>query len=200
MRKVTLLLIMFFFAFSAVPAFACKPVRILPGGENKDPPAMILSSDRQVMMKIIPPHYTWNRQRELVVDRNAYGEAFRLSRDGKLTLLWRMPLEAGSPGGVFGSYYLANDGQFLVRIRNASGLEDKDAMVVYFRGKPSARYSPRTFMPKLKNLQIVPCVGGQWLKYSNNGQNTVVLHESMISFQTIDNKKWSFDIRKPLKN
>ena len=193
MKKILCLLVFFLVSFAVSPVFAVPPPPPRPGQENKVPATMILSSNGQVMMKMVPAHFKRNPQGGLIQDRAAYGEAFSIAPDGRLTFLWRVPMDFMYYRYFDGDYYLADDGRFLVRIKPARGMDDREAMVVFYNGKPGARYSMRTFMPKLTNIPRTGRGTTSWIT------NNVTMSGNYIGFQTIDNQSWSFDVRTPPK-
>ncbi|WP_020395793.1 hypothetical protein [Thiolinea disciformis] len=180
-------------------AFACSPpIPPSPGQENQQPTKIIASANGLYMVKLVPPVYTRDPQRGLVISRNAYGEAFRAKPDGSLELMWKMPLDYVYYRNFEGEYFLDDDGIFLVQINFAKSLDDKKAMRVYQRGKLIFSYSPRTFMPQLNRFQVSTCGNAPWIKRESAiTRSPIVLKEHYLAFQTIDAKKWWFDIRKP---
>lgn len=183
----------------AQTSLACSPPRPpQPGQENKNPAQIITSDNGLYLLKMIPPLYKRDNQGYLVVVRQAYGEAFKITPDGKLEPIWKIPLDYVRFNSFDGSFLLTDDGIHLIQIRRASSLDDKKAMIVYNRGKAFRSYSPRTFMPKLSRLQTTTCGNGPWLKSAERfTAYSVKLLETSIAFETIDNQKWLFDVRKP---
>ncbi len=171
---------------------ACSPRSIRPDRENNRPAFMLHSSNGQVMMKVIPGHFIRNQQGTLVETLKSRGETFRIARNGRLDLLWSLP--GVYPHSAFsnGDYYLADDGMHLVHINDARSMDDKNAMVIYRQGKPMRRYAPKDFMPTFKMFTPTSCGTNLWLDL----KTSVSLNGRDISFQTIDGKKWYFDLLK----
>lgn len=177
-------------------ALACSYEPINPGQENKIPAKIIVSSNGNFIMKIVPPFYTRDKQGSLLEKRKPYGEAFKTMPDGKLESIWKITIDPSQLSDFGGNFFLADDGIHLVQIQDATSLDDKKSMAIYNRGKLFRNYSPRVFMPHLNRLALTSCGNAAWIKDNlfKFNQNSVVLENKVITFQTIDDKRWRFDI------
>lgn len=177
-------------------ALACSYESISPGQENKILAKIIVSSNGNFIMKMVPPFYTRDKQGSLLEKRKPYGEAFKTTPDGKLDSMWKITIDPSQLSDFGGKFFLADDGIHLVQIKDATSLDDKKSMVIYNRGKLFRNYSPRVFMPQLNRLALTSCGNASWIKDNlfKFNQNSVVLENKVITFQTIDDKRWRFDI------
>lgn len=190
MKKLTLAFMMASLLMTNA-AYACKPVH--PKYRNNTPAFLLLSSNQQAMVKVVQERFAPNQKGDWVISRPSRMEAYQLNNDGQLKLLWSA--KDIYPNLFPGEFLLADGGMYLVRIKGASTVDDKDALTIYRNGKIFRRYAPKDFMPTLKTIQVHTCGFGPWLK----DNNPPTLNGTLLSLQTIDGKKWSFDILQPLK-
>lgn len=198
MKKLSYFAIVFFLInLISKAALACSYPPLLLGQENKIPAKIIVSSNGNFILKLIPPFYIRGKQGELLEKRKAYGEAFKAMPDGKLEPMWKTTIAPSQLSDFAGTFLLADDGIHLVQIKQATSLDDKKAMTIYNRGTLFRNYSPLIFMPQLKRLELDSCGNASWIKENlfKFNQTSVALENEIITFQTIDDKKWRFDIR-----
>lgn len=207
MRKIHLLPALLIIACPAV--WACKPPpeNLYYQELNKRPATMMLSSNGQYMMKMIPGHFTRAANGEWKEDRASQGVAYKITQQGKLEQLWtiRNVFPSSFLPSSGGNYYLADDGVHLVKVSEAKSLDDKNALTIYNRGQLFRSYAPRTFLPDFKDFRIHSCGSGGWTAtdykpYQPDGvRNGVGLVGTTLFFKAVDGKLWEFDIRQPPK-
>lgn len=172
-------------------AHACKPVH--PKYLNNTPAFMILSSNSQSMIKIVQERFAPNQRGDWMLSRSSRIESYQLNNDGQLKFNWA--IKGLYPVHFPGEFLLSDDGIYLVRIKGAIDIEDKNALTIYKKGKVLKQYAPKDFMPTLKKIQRNSCGFGSWLHYNTK----TMLSGTYLSLQTIDGKKWGFDILQPPK-
>ena len=172
-------------------ANACKPV--MPQYRNNTPAFMILSANQQAMIKVVPERYAPNPRGEWVVSRPSRMEAYQLNNDGQLKFLWaEKNLYPFLSGGMF---QLSDDGLYMVRIFNTGPFDNKNALTIFRNGKIVRQYAPKDFGLTQGQFKMIPCLGSPWIK----GDSRQALNGYYLSFQTINGKKWGFDIRQQPK-
>lgn len=200
MKKLSYFTIVFFLInLISKAALACSYAPLTPGQENKIPAKIIVSSNGNFILKLIPPFYMRDKQGELFERRKGYGEAFKTMPDGKLESMWKITIAQSQLTDFAGTFFLADDGIHLVQIKQATSLDDKKSMTIYNRGKIFRSYAPLIFMPQLNRLEFDSCGNASWIKENlfKFNQASVVLENNIITFQTIDDKKWRFELTKP---
>jgi hypothetical protein len=186
MNKIILVL-GFFTLLTSNISYGCSPP---PLSLKPSPAFMMLSENKQAMLKIVPERLASDKQGMVFTARLSRMESYQLNTDGQLRIIWSAKnIYQNSLGG---SFFISDDGIYLIEIKEIGDINDKRALTIYKNGKIFKNYSAKDFMPTLTvdKIQISSCGTGSWII----DMTSVRLYENFLIFQTIDGKEWSFDI------
>lgn len=186
MKKIILILGLIALLNSNI-SYSCSPP---PLSLTPDPAFMMLSENKQAMLKVVPERLATNKQGLAFTARPSRMESYQLSTDGQLKLIWSAKNIHQKFNG--GSFFISDDGIYLIEIKEIGDINNKEALRIYKNGKIFKNYSAKDFIPTLTidKLKISTCGTGSWIANMNN----VRIYDNFFIFQTIDGKDWSFDI------
>lgn len=173
-------------------SFACRPAKSTLEALNRLEATTMRSEDGRYLLKMIPSrwakHKSW-----FIKTRESYGVAFKVRKDGRLRYLWSgkglHPTEMRNGSSSFPdrfSIFFSRNGKTVIKVKKKPYQDDKDAVVVFNKGKVIKRYPLAYFGTGFRKNT---CNKIRWLA----NYKKIAFVSNKLHFQTADGKNWHID-------